>query len=113
MIPKINSSLPLNINLRTTIFEEGGRPVNSLNIEPLLLQEKIIGIKNLSGDFIKENSTAQFKIIFLDTEKNQVANQNLKWQLFKENYDYIWYQERYGGWKVKKVLTKTLPVSNG
>ena len=113
VIPKINSSLPLNINLRTTIFEEGGRPVNSLNIEPLLLQDKIIGIKNLSGDFIKENSTAQFKIIFLDTEKNQVANQNLKWQLFKENYDYIWYQERYGGWKVKKVLTKTLPVSNG
>ena len=69
MIPKINSSLPLNINLRTTIFEEGGRPVNSLNIEPLLLQEKIIGIKNLSGDFIKENSTAQFKIIFLIQKK--------------------------------------------
>ena len=37
----------------------------------------------------------------------------MKWQLFKENYDYIWYQERYRGWKVKKVLTKTLPVSNG
>ena len=37
----------------------------------------------------------------------------MKWQLFKENYDYIWYQEQYGGWKVKKVLTNTLLVSNG
>ncbi|MEZ5584484.1 MAG: hypothetical protein R3F37_18505 [Candidatus Competibacteraceae bacterium] len=85
-------SRPLKAVLRTSLFEPGGRPVNRTLELPYRYQPFAIGIKPLfEEDAVQIGAEAQFNVIAVDPLGERLAFNNLRYELYREEYEYYWY----------------------
>lgn len=100
------TTLPLAAEIRMTVFEPSGRPTTRIASLPLHRSAPMIGIRPLHGlSSVRNGQTARFDVIALDPKSgDQRAASGLKWDLIKEERDYIWFQE-HGRWKWRETVT--------
>lgn len=95
---------PLQLETSVQVFETGGRSVTTKNTVFFWHQPCLIGIEPQFKDHeINSHSQANFKIIALNEQGELLAKSNLKYTLFEEEHDYIWY--RHGvDWQYESVF---------
>ncbi|HYG90307.1 MAG TPA: alpha-2-macroglobulin [Azospirillum sp.] len=109
---KPESSKPLEAVLRATIFDIGGRPVSRELVLPVRHQPFAIGVKpRFEGDGVPEGATAGFDVIAVGSDGAPVDKADLSYELYEEDYEYVWY-EASGRWDYK-VQVKDKRVTGG
>lgn len=100
------TTLPLVAEIRMMVFEPSGRPTTHIASLPLHRRSAMIGIRPHHGTTsVPTGEIARFNIISLDPKSGeQRAASGLKWDLIREERDYIWYQE-FGDWKWRETVT--------
>ncbi len=108
-LPDINR--PLQGQLRVSLFEPGGRPVNrTLNL-PYRYQPFAIGIRpKFKDDGIDIGQPASFDIITLDRSGQRQQVSGLKTEFYREEYEYYWYFNN-GRWDYKQILRDSEPLT--
>jgi hypothetical protein len=94
---------PLELQLRATVFDVGGRPVSRELVLPVVQQPWLIGIRpQFPDDSSPWGQPAGFDVIAVDATGQRIAKDGLTWDLFEEQYDYVWYQD--DRWQYRGVL---------
>lgn len=85
---------PLQIETYVNVFEVGGRARKTKLLTSFWHQPYLIGIAPLFKDNVaNSNADAVFKVIALN-EKGELQNAaSLKFTLFEEQHDYVWYRQ--------------------
>ena len=98
-VPKsFETSQALRLKIRAVLFEESGRAVADRLTLPLRHKSLSLGIKpHFKGKRVSSGTKATFDLIALN-DQGQPIDQTVRWTLYKEHYDYIWY-ERSGRWR--------------
>lgn len=95
---------PLEAVVRATVFDVGGRPVGRDITLPVRHQPFAIGIRpRFSGDAVPEGATAGFDIVAVGPDGTTLDRPGLAYELFEEDYDYVWY-EADGRWDYEPVV---------
>ena len=93
----------LELQLRATVFDVGGRPVSRELILPVVQQPWLIGIRPaFEDDSAPWGQPADFDVIAVDANGDRIARDGLTWDLFEEQYDYVWYED--DRWQYRGVL---------
>jgi uncharacterized protein YfaS (alpha-2-macroglobulin family) len=110
---KAAASLPLDLDLDTTqpleaevrgrVFDIDGRPVQTSRTLPLRLLPAYVGIRPAFAEALPADSEAGFDILLLDADGKALPGRRLAWELVREDYDYVWF-ERYGQWDYDTVV---------
>ncbi|MCO1334772.1 alpha-2-macroglobulin family protein [Microbulbifer sp. OS29] len=90
---------PLKINLLSSLFESGGRPVTRQH--PVLVWPKhpVVGIRpNFGEENPTANSKPEFEIIVTNAQGELVNGRNLKAVLISEDRQYFWEYSASQGW---------------
>jgi len=90
---------PLKINLLSSLFESGGRPV--ARSHPVLVwpQHPVVGIRpNFGEDNPEANSKPEFDIVVTDARGEPVRGRNLNAVLISEDRQYFWEYSASRGW---------------
>ena len=99
-----DTTRPLKALLRVSLFEPGGRPVNRVLGLPYRTQAYAIGIKPyFDDDTVALGQQAQFAVIAVDAQGQQIGIESLRYQLYKEEYDYYWYHHN-NRWDYKLII---------
>ena len=106
-----DTSLPLQAEIRATVFDMGGRPVNEAMVLPVRPDRPWIGLKSRFGERVEQRASAGFDIIALDGEGQRIALAGATFQLVREIYDYQWYLSG-SGWDYRVVI-RDRPVTSG
>ena len=94
---------PLELQLRATVFDVGGRPVSHEVDLPIVLQPWLLGIRpGFEDDNAPWGQPATFDVIAVDWAGNRIEQSGLQWDLFEEQYDYVWYED--DRWQYRGVL---------
>ena len=94
---------PLELQLRATVFDVGGRPVSRELVLPVVRQPWLIGIRpQFEDDSSPWGQPAGFDVIAVDATGQRIARDGLTWDLFEEQYDYVWYED--DSWQYRGVL---------
>ncbi len=103
-----NSMAPLEVALRATVFDIGGRGVNRRVTLPLEDKPYYLGIRpGFEGGSVGEGQQASFQVVALDRSGNEQSVDEVDFNVYREDYDYIWYRE-YGEWKARWTVRSTL-----
>ena len=104
-IPKLrDTTLPLRARMRVGVYEPGGRATKNELYRPIRTREIMIGIRpDFSGGRVREETPAGFEIITLNEDGNQVARDDLKYRLVREDETYQWYQVR-NRWQYERIV---------
>lgn len=109
---KPDNSRPLEAVVRATVFDIGGRPVSRELVLPVRHQPFVIGVKpRFEGDGVAEGATAGFDVIAVGPDGASIDKAELSYELYEEDYDYVWY-EANGRWDYK-VQVKDKRVTGG
>ena len=93
----------LELQLRATVFDVGGRPVSRELTLPVVQQPWLIGIRpKFDDDSAPWGQPAEFDVIAVDDKGDRLARDGLQWDLFEEQYDYVWYED--DRWQYRGVL---------
>ena len=106
-----DTSLPLQAEIRATVFDMGGRPVNEAMVLPVRPDRPWIGLRSRFGDQLEREGTAAFDVIALDGEGQRIALSGATFQLVREIYDYQWYLGG-SGWDYR-VVVRDRPITSG
>ncbi|WP_444931246.1 alpha-2-macroglobulin family protein [Microbulbifer sp. SSSA002] len=90
---------PLKVNLVSSLFESGGRPVTRQH--PVLVWPKhpVVGIRpNFGEENPSANSRPEFDIVVADAQGNPVSGRNLTAVLISEDRQYFWEYSTHEGW---------------
>ncbi|WP_051340523.1 alpha-2-macroglobulin family protein [Azospirillum halopraeferens] len=99
-----DSTRPLEAVVRATLFDIGGRPVNRELVLPVHHQPFAIGVRpHFEGDAVPEGATVAFDIIAVAPDGTTVAAGDLSYELFEEEYDYVWFQAN-GRWDYEMAV---------
>lgn len=92
---------PMELVVRATVFERGGRPLSRSRIVPVELLPVRIGIRpQFTGDYLATGRDGGFEIVALD-QKGKPVSRRLAARIIREDVDHIWY--RSGGyWNVRR-----------
>ncbi|MFO1350640.1 MAG: hypothetical protein U1F68_08175 [Gammaproteobacteria bacterium] len=104
-----DTSRLLKAVLRVSLFEPGGRPVNRVLGFPYRVQPFAIGIKP-SADSVEIGQAIQFDIVALDASGNPQAVNGLRYELYREDYEYYWYY-RDSRWDYKTIIRDSQPLN--
>ncbi len=99
-----DTSHPLEGQLRVSLFDIGGRPVNASATLPVRHGDLWIGLRSLTGERVRYRDTARFEVITLDHQGRRVAAHGLHYELVYERYDYQWYRGAGGRWDYRYVV---------
>lgn len=95
---------PLAVTIRGSMFEPGGRPVTRSLTLPVVARPFDIGIRARAGESaVAEGQPAIFDIIAVDRQGRPVAAPNLKFELVNERWNWQWYNQ-YGEWKYRAIV---------
>jgi len=105
--PTLETTHPLQSQLRVTLFDSGGRPQLGTFKFLTLLQPEVIGIRpSFSNDSIGFNeSDASFDVIAVDGSGQMQKLENLEYEVFREQIHYNWYKEGSEKWEYRPVRT--------
>jgi hypothetical protein len=100
-----DTTRPLQAELRVSLFEPGGRPVNRSLTLPYRTQPFAIGIRPQfdTKQGIGLGQTAVFQVIAVDRTGQPQAVSPLRYELYREDYDYYWYFNN-SRWNHKLIL---------
>lgn len=102
------SSAPLSAQITVALNEPGGRTTREQTSVPVLTGESYVGIRALFADNqVAENAEAKFEVITVDPSGKQIARNGLRYELFREDTDYQWYQAD-GQWRYDAVTRDKL-----
>jgi uncharacterized protein YfaS (alpha-2-macroglobulin family) len=108
--PDINR--PLQGQLRVSLFEPGGRPVNRTLTLPYRFQPFAIGIRpTFKGAGIDIGQQATFDIIALDKSGQRQKANNLQAEFYREEYEYYWYFNN-NRWDYKRIIRDSEPLTD-
>ncbi|MGO4728674.1 MULTISPECIES: MG2 domain-containing protein [unclassified Inquilinus] len=106
-----DTTVPLEAELRTAVFDSSGRSANETMTLPVRQAHPWIGIKPLFAGALQEGADARFELIGLDADGRPAAIKGLRWDLVEEIHDYQWYSTD-GRWDYK-VLIRDRKVADG
>lgn len=106
------TSQALEASLRVAVFDLSGRPVYRRITLPYDDKAFYIGVKpNFDGGYVAENTPAGFDVIATDRSGADAAAMDLKYEIFREEYDYVWY--RSGGYWYAQWVSRDISVGSG
>ena len=95
---------PLDVTIRGSMFEPGGRPVTRRLTLPVAARPFDIGIRSRSGESaVAEGQPVNFDVIAVDRQGRPVAAPGLKFELVSERWHWQWYNQ-YGEWKYRAII---------
>jgi len=101
-----DTSHPLEATLNVNVYDVGGRPVNESISLPVQNHDSFIGVKATAYSFA-ENTEAAFDVVMLDGATGAPkAAQGIVWNLYSEQYDYIWYRSG-SSWNYEPTITSS------
>lgn len=106
-----DTTVPLEAELRTAVFDSSGRTANETMVLPVRQEHPWIGVKPLFSGSLQEGAEARFEVIGLDAGGRPAALRGLRWDLVEEIHDYQWYSTD-GRWDYK-VVTRDRKVADG
>ncbi|MGQ9366761.1 alpha-2-macroglobulin family protein [Azospirillum sp. ST 5-10] len=99
-----DSTRPLEAVIRATVFDIGGRPVNRELVLPVRHQPFAIGVRpHFDGEAVPEGATVAFDVIAVAPDGGAIDKADLAYELFEEEYDYVWYQAN-GRWDYEMTV---------
>lgn len=102
----------LELESKATVFETGGRGRTVEQRVPFWHLPYAIGISPRFKDlFVPENSKAVFDVIAVNSDGTLKAVQNLKYTLYQEDHDYVWFKKN-DEWSFEVVI-RDQPVATG
>jgi len=106
-----DTSRPLQAQVRVTLFEPGGRPVNQTLALPYRLNAVNLGIKKGFKNDLAPGQEAAFELIALDSEgqSRDLAEANI--ELVRENHEYYWYSTD-GRWDYRLIIRDSVPLDS-
>lgn len=106
-----DTTVPLEAEIRTAVFDSSGRTANETTTLPVRQEHPWIGLKPLFSGSLAEGSDARFEVIGLDAGGRPAAIKGLRWDLVEEIHDYQWFSTD-GHWDYK-VVTRDRKVADG
>ena len=107
---KPDTSRPLQVQLRASLFEPGGRPVNQVLNFPYRVQPLALGIKaEFDGD-LALGQEAVFQLIALNDQGQLQVAENVNVELVRENYEYYWYYAD-NRWDYRLIVRDSTPLT--
>lgn len=106
-----DTTVPLEAEIRTAVFDSSGRTANETMVLPVRQEHPWIGVKPLFSGSLAEGADARFEVIGLDAGGRPAAIKGLRWDLVEEIHDYQWYSTD-GRWDYK-VVTRDRKVADG
>lgn len=106
-----DTSLPLEAEIRVSLFDIGGRPVNQTLTLPVRGRGPWIGIEGPAGGSVARDTPAEFSLIALDSEGERIALPGANWELVREIHDYQWFSTG-GSWDYR-IVVRDRPVASG
>ncbi|WP_374446787.1 alpha-2-macroglobulin [Stella sp.] len=98
------TTVPLDVTVRGSMFEPGGRPVTRSLTLPVAARPFDIGIRARAGDAaVADGQPAAFDVIAVDRQGRPVAAPDLRFELVSERWNWQWYNQ-YGEWKYRAVV---------
>ena len=92
--PVPDTTRPLKVDVRVSIFEPGGRPSHQVLTLPLRTQAFALGLRpRFADDRLPDGAEAAFDIIAVDAEGKAIDKDGLTFELFAEEINYQWYME--------------------
>ena len=98
-----DTTLPLQAEIRASLFDVGGRPVNRALTLPVRDGDLWIGLRAEAGGEFQEGSVAAVEVIALDGDGARIGADALRYQLVREVYDYQWFSYE-GVWDYRVVV---------
>ncbi len=102
-------SLPLAATIRVGVFEPGGRPVHMTKTLPYGLRNTHLGVKSRFGEQLGLQQSGQLEVIALDEQGQPLSLDAVRYQLYREDYQYIWFQ-RQGTWGYETLIRDSAPL---
>ncbi|MBW8728959.1 MAG: alpha-2-macroglobulin family protein [Inquilinus limosus] len=106
-----DTTVPLEAEIRTAVFDSSGRTANETTTLPVRQEHPWIGLKPLFSGSLAEGADARFEVIGLDAGGRPAAIKGLRWDLVEEIHDYQWFSAD-GHWDYK-VVTRDRKVADG
>jgi uncharacterized protein YfaS (alpha-2-macroglobulin family) len=113
------TSHPLEAEIRAGLLDPGGGTAWATLVLPVHAAPVAIGIRpRFPGDAVPEGATAAFDVVTLDPEGEPVARTGLRYDLFKEVHEPVWF-EIDGRWdyrtriEERRLTGGTLEVGTG
>jgi uncharacterized protein YfaS (alpha-2-macroglobulin family) len=95
---------PLDVTIRGSMFEPGGRPVTRSLTLPVAARPFDIGIRSRAGESaFADGQPAGFDVIAVDRQGRPVAAPGLRFELVSERWNWQWYNQ-YGDWKYRAIV---------
>jgi alpha-2-macroglobulin len=107
----LDGTWPLEAVARATVFDIDGRPLTRETTLPVHHQPYLIGIRPGFDGRLPEGASARFEVMALDPDGAPVARERLRFELYEEQHDYVWYEQR-GRWDYE-VVVRDRPVTGG
>ncbi|MBG7602112.1 MAG: alpha-2-macroglobulin family protein [Gammaproteobacteria bacterium] len=105
-------TVPLEVAVRISVFEPGGRPVQSLMTKPLLYQQYAVGIRpHFSGDVLQPGASAEFDLLILE-HGAPAYPAVVEYRLVRELHQGHWVYEG-SAWKYEESLSDGGIVKSG
>jgi alpha-2-macroglobulin len=99
-------SRPLKMTALVRLREGSGRPVERAIERALAPNGALIGIKPLFDGVVAEGDLAQFDVLAVGPDLQQIGVGKVGWVLNRVQTRYQWYQS-YGNWDYEPVVTRT------
>lgn len=114
--PVPDTGRPLRLSVRVGIEEPGGRPVRRVVRLPYRTTPYALGIRPGfdAGQGLKQGAAAPFELIAVGADGKVREAKGLRWELYRENWDYYWFHNGdTGRFDYKLLLRDGAPVAGG
>ena len=106
-----DTSRALKAIVQVSLFEPGGRPVTEVLGWPYRTQPYAIGIKSNFDAELQIGQAANFAVIAVDADGEPLSISGLRYELFREEYDYFWYF-RDNRWDYKRIIRDSAAITS-
>lgn len=114
--PVPDTGRPLRMSVRVGIEEPGGRPVRRVVRIPYRTTAYALGIRPGfdDGQGLRQGASAPFELIAVAPDGKLRAAKGLRWELYRESWDYYWYHNGdTGRFDYKLLVRDGAPVGAG
>jgi uncharacterized protein YfaS (alpha-2-macroglobulin family) len=103
---------PLQVRVSASLLESGGRPVVRSLARQVWPAASLIAVRPLfDGDVARENTSAGFEAVRLDSQGRVVPLAEAQMRLYRENRQYYWRYDEQRGWNSGYTETDELEDS--
>lgn len=104
--PRPLADRPLEAVVTAWVDEPGGRSARDRTTVPLHEAPLYVGIRPDREGAWDIDDVAGFSMLAVDTDGAPMADVEVTYDLYREEYDYVWYRE-YGSWYAEQLVTDT------